>query len=57
MSCAASDPVNGLHSRGGFDLVLTITAIIAFGFVTGTVGVALLVHGVERDLKVAQPAE
>jgi MFS family permease len=46
-----------LHSRGGFDLVLGITAVIAFGFVAGTVGVALLVHGVERDLKVAQPAE
>jgi MFS family permease len=46
-----------LHSRGGFDLVLGATAVIAFGFVVGTAGVALLVNGVERDLKAVQPAE
>jgi len=57
ISGAAIAMIAFLHSRGGFDLVLTITAIIAFGFVAGTVGVALLVNGVERDLKVAQPAE
>jgi predicted MFS family arabinose efflux permease len=57
ISGAAIAMIAFLHSRGGFDLVLTITAIIAFGFVAGTVGVALLVHGVERDLKLAQPAE
>jgi MFS family permease len=57
ISGAAISMIAFLHSRGGFDLVLTITAIIAFGFVIGTAGVALLVNGVERDLKVAQPAE
>jgi predicted MFS family arabinose efflux permease len=46
-----------LHSRGGFDLVLGATAIIALGFVIGTIGVALLVNGVERERKVMQPAE
>jgi MFS family permease len=46
-----------LHSRGGFDLVLAVTAVIAMGFVLGTAGVALLVNGVERERKVAQPAE
>jgi len=57
ISGAAIAMIAFLHSRGGFDLVLTITAVIAFGFVVGTIGVALLVSGVERDLKVAQPAE
>jgi predicted MFS family arabinose efflux permease len=57
ISGAAIAMIAFLHSRGGFDLVLAITAIIAFGFVAGAVGVALLVHGVERDSKVAQPAE
>ena len=47
-----------LHGRGGFDLVLAVTAMIAFGFVIGTAGVALLVNGVERDRAAAvQPAE
>ena len=46
-----------LHSRGGFDLVLGATAIVALGFVIGTSGVALLVNGVERDRKAIQPAE
>ena len=38
-------------------LVLTVTAVIALGFVIGTAGVAFLVSGVERDFKAAQPAE
>jgi hypothetical protein len=47
-----------LHSRGGFDLVLAVTAIIAFGFVVGTIGVAVLVHDVEKDrLRAVAPAE
>ena len=57
ISGAAITMIAFLHSRGGFDLVLTATAIIALGFVIGTAGVAILVSGVERDLKVAQPAE
>ncbi len=37
--------------------MLGVTAVIALGFVAGTVGVALLVNGVERDSKAVQPAE
>jgi len=54
---AAISMIAFLYGRGGFDLVLAATAVIAFGFVVGTAGVALLVSGVEREMKVAQPAE
>jgi hypothetical protein len=54
---AAISMIALLHSRGGFDLVLMVTAVVALGFVIGTAVVALLVHGVERGRRVAQPAE
>ena len=57
ISGAAISMIALLYSRGGFDLVLGVTAVIAFGFVVGTAGVALLVNGVERGLKAVQPAE
>jgi hypothetical protein len=57
ISGAAITMIAFLHSRGGFDLVLGTIAVIAFGFVIGTAAVALLVNGVERDSRVAQPAE
>jgi predicted MFS family arabinose efflux permease len=57
ISGAAISMIALLHARGGFDLVLGTTAIIALGFVIGTAGVAFLVNGVERDNKVVQPAE
>jgi predicted MFS family arabinose efflux permease len=57
ISGAAISMIAFLHSRGGFGLVLGVTAVIAFGFVVGTAGVAILVNGVERDLKAPQPAE
>ena len=57
ISGAAISMIAFLHSRGGFDLVLGVTAIVAFGFVIGTAMIAILVSGVERDIKVAQPAE
>ena len=57
ISGAAVSMIALLHSRGGFDMVLGVTAVIALGFVIGTAVIALLVNGVERDLKVAQPAE
>ena len=57
ISGAAISMIALLHSRGGFDLVLAVTAVVALGFVIGTAAVAMLVNGVERDLKVAQPAE
>jgi MFS family permease len=57
VSAAAVSIIAFLHSRGGFDAVLAVTAVIALGFVIGTVGIAALVNGVERDSRVAQPAE
>lgn len=57
ISGAAITMIALLHSRGGFDLVLGATAVIALGFVLGTAGVALLVNPVERGRTVAQPAE
>jgi hypothetical protein len=57
ISGAAISLIAFLHSRGGFELVLSVTAVVAFGFVVGTIGVAVLVNGVERDLKAPQPAE
>ena len=56
ISGAAISMIAFLHSRGGFDLVLAVTAVIAFGFVIGTAGVAILVNGVERERTLA-PAE
>ena len=46
-----------LYGRGGFDLVLMVTAIVALGFVIGTAAVAFLVNDVERGRRMAQPAE
>jgi MFS family permease len=57
ISGAAISMIALLHSRGGFDLVLAATAVIALGFVIGTAGLAVLVNGVERDLRTVQPAE
>jgi len=57
ISGAAITMIAVLYGRGGFDLVLGVTAVIALGFVAGTIGVELLVNGVERDSKAVQPAE
>jgi hypothetical protein len=57
ISGAAISMIAFLHSRGGFDLVLTATAVIAVGFLIGTAAVALLVNGVERESQAVQPAE
>jgi len=46
-----------LYGRGGFDLVLWVTAVVAFGFVIGTAAVAYLVNDVERVRRTALPAE
>ena len=37
-----------LHGRGGFDLVLGVTAVFALAFAVGTAAIALLVHGAEK---------
>ena len=57
ISGAAITMIAFLYGRGGFDLVLGVTAVIAFGFVAGTAGVALLVNGIERGSRAVQPAE
>jgi len=47
-----------LYDRGGFDLVLAETAIVALGFVVSVIGIAILVNGVERERgRVVAPAE
>jgi MFS family permease len=57
ISGAAITMIAFLHSRGGFHLVLSVTAVIAVGFLLGTAGVALLVNGTERDTRAVQHAE
>jgi MFS family permease len=57
ISGAAVTMIAFLHSRGGFDLVLMVTAVVALGFVIGTAAIAVLVNGVERERNAAQPAE
>jgi MFS family permease len=57
ISGAAISMIAFLHARGGFDLVLYVTAVVALGFVIGTIAIAFLVNGVERDMRAAQPAE
>jgi MFS family permease len=57
ISGAAISMIAFLYGRGGFDLVLGVTAIVAAGFLIGTAAVAVLVSGVERGARAAQPAE
>ncbi|HEX3505955.1 MAG TPA: MFS transporter [Xanthobacteraceae bacterium] len=47
-----------LHARGGFSLVLGVTAVVALGFLVGAIAIAILANGVEKA-KAAQlqPAE
>jgi predicted MFS family arabinose efflux permease len=57
-SGAAVSLVAFLHNRGGFDLVLTATAVIALGFVVATAMIAVLVNGAERERgRIVAPAE
>ena len=46
-----------LHERGGFDLVLQATAVIALVFFIATFALALLVSAPEKKATAAQPAE
>lgn len=58
VSGAAVSVIAILYARGGFDLVLTTTAVIALGFVVATALIALLVNGVEKArARVIAPAE
>jgi len=57
-SGAAVSVLAWLYSRGGFDLVLGATALVAVGFVIATAAVAVLVSGVERErVRAVAPAE
>jgi MFS family permease len=57
ISGAAVSMIALLYSRGGFDLVLGVTALVALGFVVATALIAVLVNGVESKRARAQPAE
>jgi MFS family permease len=58
VSGAAVSAIAFLYARGGFDLVLAATAVIALGFVIATAVIALLVNGVEKGrARVIAPAE
>jgi MFS family permease len=55
---AAVSTIAFLHGRGGFDLVLAVTALVALGFVVATAAIAVLVNGVEKDrARAVAPAE
>ena len=56
VSGAAVSMIAFLYSRGGFDLVLDTTAIIALGFVIGVLLIAIIANGAEKA-RVIQPAE
>jgi len=45
-----------LYGRGGFALVLGVTAIVAMGFLVAALSIALLANGVEKA-QLPQPAE
>jgi MFS family permease len=47
-----------LHARGGFGLVLDVTAVVALGFLIGAISIAILANGVEKARAAQlQPAE
>ena len=46
-----------LYGRGGFDLVLDATAVIALGFLIAVLLIALIANGVEKTRVMQQPAE
>jgi MFS family permease len=58
VSGAAVGTIAFLHGRGGFGLVLGMTAVIALGFVVATAAIAILVNGVEKErTRAVAPAE
>ena len=56
-SGAAIGLIATLHGRGGFFLVLGVTAICAVVFLAATVAIALLANRVEAGVRNVQPAE
>jgi hypothetical protein len=58
VSGAAVSAIALLHGRGGFGLVLGVTAVITLGFVVATAVIAVLVNGVEKErARAVAPAE
>jgi MFS family permease len=56
-SGAAIGIIAALHGRGGFFLVLALTAACAVVFAVAALVVALLANRIENDVRAAQPAE
>ena len=56
VSGAAVSLIALLHGRGGFDLVLAVTAVIALGFVVATAAIAVLVNSVEKEARAGAAA-
>ena len=44
-----------LYGRGGFDLVLGVTAVVALGFLVAVILIAMIANGVEKA-RVPQPS-
>ena len=57
ISGAAISMIAFLHSRGGFDLVLAVTAVMALGFVIGTAAWRCWSTASSAKSRAAQPAE
>jgi MFS family permease len=56
VSGAAVSMIALLYGRGGFDLVLGATAVIALGFLAAVITIAVIANGVEKT-RTLQPAE
>ncbi len=56
VSGAAVSMIAFLYGRGGFDLVLGATAVIALGFLVAVISIAVIANGVEKA-RTLQPAE
>src|SRR5579871_1303540 len=56
VSGAAVSMIALLYGRGGFDLVLGATAVIALGFLAAVITIAVIANGVEKS-RALQPAE
>jgi hypothetical protein len=54
VSGVAVSMIGLLYGRGGFDLILGMTAVIALGFLIAVLGIAYIANGVERA-RVLQP--
>jgi MFS family permease len=56
ISGAAVSMIAILYGRGGFGLVLGVTAVVAMGFLIAAIAIAIFANGVERA-RLPQPAE